>query len=405
VEINAFSTYVESAPAPKLTAAQRAILDHPFPRFSDAEIRRRREAIEGVMAANDVSHLLLCGAGFRGSAVPWITEWPVTTEAVAVFTPGEKDALFVQYFNHVPMATRVVERAEVHWGGALTVNAVADELKRRGAAGKRVGVMGPLGFSQRDALAAVCGDVVNLNRDYVQLRLVKSDEELEWFRIGAALCDVAIDALSDHMRSGLDEHDLGDIVERSYVPWGGRTVIHFFGVTSMHAPDLEVPAQFTSPRKVEKGDVVFTEISATFGEHSGQVLRTYAVEEEPTPLYRDLHAASLAAFEAIKAVARPGARPEDLIEASGVIEDAGFTTCDDLVHGYGGGYFPPIIGSPSRQNEPVPDMVLQKNMMMVIQPNVTTKDRKAGVQTGECVRITDDGAVSIHDAPSGFLRV
>jgi Xaa-Pro aminopeptidase len=392
-------------PAPRLEPRLRAILDAEFPRFSETEMRRRRDAVHEVMDQADVSHLLVCGAGFGGTAVPWLTHWPVTSEAVAVLTPGEQDALFVQFFNHLTLARRLAVDADVQWGGAATIASVAAELKRRGAAGKRVGVFGPLGFSQRDALADVCADVVNLNRDYVALRLVKSDEELDWFRIGAALCDVAIDALADQLRAGLDEHDLADIVERSYTPWGGRTVIHFFGVTAMRDPALQVPAQFTSTRKIATGDVVFTEISATFGEYSGQVLRTFAVGEDPSPLYRDLHDAAEAAYRAIKAACRPGIRPEALIAASSVIEHAGFTTCDDLVHGYGGGYFPPIIGSESRQNEPPPDMELRENMMLVIQPNVTTLDGKAGVQTGECVRITADGAVSIHDAPSGLIRV
>ena len=392
-------------PAPRIDDRLREILDEPFPRFSDAEMRRRRQAVETVMAAADVRHLLLCGAGFRGSAVPWLTHWPVTTEAVGVLTPGEKDALFVQYYNHVPMATRLATDADVQWGGASTIESVAHELERRGAAGQRIGVFGPLGFTQRDALADRGYEVVNLNRQYVGLRLVKSEEELDWFRIGAALSDLAIDALLANMRSGLDEHDLGDICEHAYGPWGGRTVIHFFGVTSMASPNLEVPAQFTSRRKVAPGDVVFTEISAAFWEHSGQVLRTFTVEAEPSPLYADLHATAFAAFQAIKGVLKPGARPDDIVEAASVIEDAGFTTCDDLTHGYGGGYFPPVTGSKSRPNEPVPDFTFEKNQMLVIQPNVITPDRKAGVQTGECVVITEDGCQSIHDAPSGLLHV
>ena len=362
-------------------------------------------AVEAVMDSADVRHLLLCGAGFRGSAVPWLTHWPVTTEVVGVLTPGEKDALFVQYYNHVPMATRLATEAEVHWGGASTIESVGQELEHRGAAGQRVGVFGPLGFTQRDALTNRGCEVVNLNRQYVGLRLVKSDEELDWFRIGAALSDLAIDALLENMRSGLDEHDLGDICEHAYGPWGGRTVIHFFGVTSMASPNLEVPAQFTSRRIVSPGDVVFTEVSAAFWEHSGQVLRTFAVETEPTSLYADLHDAAHAAFEAIKDVLRPGARAEDIIEAASIIEDAGFTTCDDLTHGYGGGYFPPITGSKSRPNEPIPNFTFEKNHMLVIQPNVITPDRKAGVQTGECVVITEDGCQSLHEAPSGLLRV
>ena len=266
-------------------------------------------------------------------------------------------------------------------------------------------MFGPLSFTQRDALTNRGCEIVNLNRQYVGLRLVKSDEELDWFRIGAALSDLAIDALLENMRSGLDEHDLGNICEQAYGPWGGHTVIHFFGVTSMASPNLEVPAQFTSRRIVAPGDVVFTEISAAFWEHSGQILRTFTVETEPTSLYTDLHDTAHAAFEAIKAVLRPGAHAEDIIEAASVIEDAGFTTCDDLTHGYGGGYFPPITGSKSRPNESIPNFTFKKNHMLVIQPNVITPDRKAGVQTGECVVITEDGCQSLHDAPSGLLCV
>ena len=35
-----------------------------------------------------------------------------------------------------------------------------------------------------------------------------------------------------------------------------------------------------------------------------------------------------------------------------VIEDAGFTIYDDLMHGFGGGYFPPVLGSRSRPAAP-----------------------------------------------------
>ena len=124
-------------PAPRIDDRLRMILDEPFPRFSDAEMRRRRQAVEAVMAAADVRHLLLCGAGFRGSAVPWLTHWPVTTEVVGVLTPGEKDALYVQYYNHVPMATRLATEADVHWGGPSTIESVAQELEVPGASGMR----------------------------------------------------------------------------------------------------------------------------------------------------------------------------------------------------------------------------------------------------------------------------
>ena len=390
---------------PRIDARQRAILDQDFPRFSGAEMARRHEAVAGLMEEAEVDHLLLCGAGWFGASVPWLTGWPVSVEALAVYTPDEATALYVQYFNHVPLARRLAHGAEVHWGGARTIVSVEDELERRGAANRRIGVIGPLDFANRDALKGVCADVIDLNRQFVGLRLVKSEEELDWFRIGSAMSDLSIDALIEELRPGLTERDLGDIVEHAYVPWGCRTVIHFFGTAAMDAPNLEVPAQYPSNRAVAQGDVVFTELSADFWGYGGQVLRSFTIGQGPNALYRDLHDAASGAFDAICAVLRPGCHAQEVQDASEVIEHAGFTTCDDLIHGYGGGYFPPILGSKSRPNEPVPDFTFAEGMMVVVQPNVTNKEGTAGVQTGECMLITADGARSMHDAPRGLIEI
>lgn len=395
----------ERPPAPDLTDQQRSILDQEWPRFSAGELSRRRTAIEAVMAENELSHLFLYGAGGRGSAVPWLTEWPVTTEVVAILTPGETDSLFIQYFNHTPFADRLISNAEVNWGGASTIQTAIEELKKRGAAGQRIGVIGGLPFGPYEALKEFSGEVINLNPAYTKLRLVKSNEELDWFRIGAALSDLAIDALQAEMKPGQTEHELADIVEHAYVPHGGKSGIHFFGVTSMADPHLYVPAQVTSNRPVVYGDIVFTEITASFWDYSGQVLRSFSVGGEPTPLYQELHDTAVAAFDAICEVAKPGNRPEDLIVAGQLIERNGFTICDDLIHGYGGGYFPPVLGIPSRREEPAPDFILEAGMMMVVQPNVITVDKTAGVQTGECIVVTEEGGVSLHRARRGFLKV
>jgi len=42
---------------------------------------------------------------------------------------------------------------------------------------------------------------------------------------------------------------------------------------------------------------------------------------------------------------------------------------------------------------------------VVVQPNVITRDHRAGVQLGEMVRITPTGFERQHAAPWGFLRI
>src|SRR5262249_42812395 len=144
---------------------------------------------------------------------------------------------------------------------------------------------------------------VGLDREYANLRIFeKSEEEIAWFRVGAALPDAAFSNLLKGARPGMTENELANLVERGYVPHGGSHIIHFIGSTSMAKPDAYVPLQFHSQRKLAAGDVVFCELSSAFWGYSGQVLRTFTVEAEPNQLYRDLHATAEGVYDAITKV-------------------------------------------------------------------------------------------------------
>ncbi|MBI3705945.1 MAG: aminopeptidase P family protein [Rhizobiales bacterium] len=380
------------------------IVDAPFPRFSEPEMARRRAAVEQLLERAECDHLLFCGANRFGSAVQWLTQWPVTAEAVGVMSPRERDTLFVQYVNHAPQARLLADQAEVAWGGESSIQSAIEVLGKRGARQNRVATLGPVNAEQHAALSAKFEKLKSLNRDYIRLRQVKSAEELDWLRIGAHFSDLGMAALRDAITPGINERELGDRIERTYVSQGATNVIHYIGTTSTTAPDLAVPRQFPTTRRLQAGDAVVAEISAAFWEHPGQVLRSFALGE-PSQLYRELHAAADAAFDAIAAVLKAGATPAQVIEASGVIEQAGFTIIDDLLHGYGGGYLPPILGCKSRPSGPLPETPFRAGQTVVIQPNVVTRDGKAGVQTGELVVITETGIERLHTMPRGFHTI
>ena len=387
------------------TPVQRAILDQEYPHFSEEEMSRRRASVEGLMAGAEVDHLLVHATTGRGGAVGWLSQWPVTNEAHLVVSPGEADTLLVQYFNHVPLASHIASAARVEWGGPSTIASAIEELRRRGARPGRVGVMGPLPLAYARALEREFGAVVDLSGDYLRLRSVKSEEELVWFELGARMGDLAIAALQEQIEVGVTERDLGAIVEGAYLRYGAVNAIHYFAVNAMDDPRYSVARQYPSTREVRRGDIITTEITANFFEYGGQVLRTFVVGEEANALFTTLHEVASAAFDAISRLLVPGTRAFELVAASQVIEDHGFTTLDDLVHGYGGGYLAPILGSSSRSHTKVPDVVLESGMMLVVQPNVVTTDHRAGVQTGECLVVTPTGPRRLHQAPRGLHRV
>jgi Xaa-Pro aminopeptidase len=372
-----------------------------YPRFSDGEMARRHEALAAVMAEHDVDHAVVYGANRTGSAVGWLTRWPVTREALVIVTAGEPDVLLVNFYNHVPNAERIATEAEVRWAGERPIETAMEELRLRGAAGRRIGLIGPLGWRPYLALAEMADEVVALDADYTRLRLVKSEEELDWLRIGAELTDAGVAALCDGAAPGVHERELGNLIERAYVGRGGTTHIHYLAATPMNDPEQSVPAQWPSERVLREGDALTCEVSASYWDYTGQLLRTFAIHAEPTPLYRELHDVADAAFDALFACLRPGATAAELEEAGRLIEEAGFTIRDDLVHGFVGGYLPPVIGARTG----VPDFTFEAGMTVVIQPNVVTRDERAGVQTGELVQLTESGAERLHTYDRGLLSI
>jgi Xaa-Pro aminopeptidase len=380
----------------------RAILEQEFPHFSNAEYARRHLQLRQVLEKADVDHLLIVTDHRAGNAPQWVTGWPGTVEAYVIFRPGERMVMHVEWFNHFPLAKRIAKDTDVRWGEHRGIQKTIEELKRRGAKG--IGLVGPLTSGKVRQLEESFR-VVALDSEYVRLRLTKSEEEIDWLRIGAAFSDLGLARLLENARPGMTERALADLVERGYVGYGGTTFIHYIGVTSMADPQICVPPQFASSRKVKAGDVVFCELSAYWWDYAGQVLRSFTIDADPTPLYRDLHATAEAAFDAVTQVVRHGATMQEIVDAAGLIEERGFTIYDDLMHGFGGGYFPPILGTKSRPAGPLPQMTLEENMTVVVQPNVVTPDHKAGVQVGELIRVTKGGFERLHSAPRGFFRV
>lgn len=375
--------------------------------FSDAEYDRRLIAVAHLCEVEGVDALVVYGTSANArqaqTQVNYLTGFLGHQDAYTVSTPGREPILFVQYYNHVPNAKRVA-RADVRWGGPRSIDAVADELATR-AAVKRIGLVGPIPYQDHERLRArlAGATLVDLTPAFMRLRLVKSDEELVWMQHAASITDQALTALMEAAVPGATELDLQAAAASAAIRARGQPHFLYLSSTPMAHPDRIVPQQDLTDRRLQPGDAVILELSSAHGGYSGQILRTLAIQTERTDLYRRMHDLAWEAFHAIAATIRPGATARDVVRAASIIEDRGFTICDDVVHGYGGGYIPPVLRTRSTSHGPAPDFVFDQSMTVVIQPNVVTLDGHAGVQIGELVRVTADGVARLHSAPQ-FAR-
>jgi Xaa-Pro dipeptidase len=374
--------------------------------FSSAEHGRRWNAVRSLMAAQEVETLLVFGTRGAGHEVQYLAGYPVSGEALLVVPAAGNPVLLVHHYNHVPDARRLSVVEDVRPRGPDAIGAAVAQLTR-GAAWGAVGLAGPLSFQAHQALGAALGvkrPLRDLGPGLTALRYRKSQDELALVRRGAALSDGALRALREAARPGVTERDLVAAVEGAYLPLGGSTHIHFLGATSMSNPDLCVPRQFPTGRRLAAGDVVLTELSAACEGYYGQVLRTLTVAAEPDEAYRRMHELAIAVYEEATARIRPGVRSGAVLEAGEAIHEAGYTICDDLLHFAVGGVYGPALRTRRTSTGPQPDFAFEEGMVLVVQPNVVTPDFRSGVQVGEMLVVTANGAESLHRVPREILR-
>lgn len=390
-------------------------------KFSPQEMASRWAKARSLMHEHGLGALLLFGNSgvnrHNQANVFWLSNYLDLHHnyLVAPLDPVVPAALFVGLKNHDIAAREVSEVPVIEWGGYDPAGTVARYLRTCGLERGRLGLVGinaTFGMGMpyqhyaelRRELPAL--EPVDVTAAFARLRQVKSEEEIAWLRRAAEFTDRTIYALRDQVRPGLPEYALVGIIEGAYRSDGGLPHIAFLRSMPMDAPTGCVPAQNPSGRRLERGDIILTEISASYWGYSGQIHRPIFVGAEPTPAWRRMFHVAREAYLRLAAAIRPGAVERDAIRAASVIGEAGYGIYDDLIHGYGVDIQPPLIDRscaaywPWDERRPAPEgRRFERGMAIVIQPNPITSDERMGLQLGALGVVTDDGVQTLHGVP------
>ncbi len=373
-----------------------------FPRFSDGEYQRRYQATRAAMDESNLDAILISG-GRGSSEVHYLSNYLPQSPCWLLFTRDGPPVIFLHFFNHQPCAKAQAVTDDVRWYGPSPIPTVAKEIQNRGLGTAGIGIVSfrSIAFAHMMELRKQCPHVnfTDFGTAFNRIRRVRSPEEIPFLRRSGYLTDLACEALERELRPGISEQDILSIVYGAYVKNGGDPGIHFIATTHMDNPDRYVPWQRATQRIIEAGSVVITELTVSYWGYSTQIHRPFAIAREPNALYRKLFDVALECYENVRAVCKPGATSEDIVAATAIIEESGFTTYDSVFHGEAGKG--PELGSRSAAH-PLEKWSLEEHMVHVIQPNPITKDLKAGLQLGAAVLITSDGGESLHNYPFKF---
>jgi Xaa-Pro dipeptidase len=389
--------------------------------FTPAEMARRWDLARRLMDRHDLGALLLFGNSgvnrHNQANVFWLSNHLDLHHAYLLAPRDEaiEPALYTGLGNHVPDARRIAAVPVVEWGGHDPAATAAERLRATGITRGRLGIVGVnatfgmgMPWQHHATLRRALPDLepVDVTADLAGLRAVKSEEELGWLRRAAEYTDRAVEALRAEVRPGIPEYALLGIVEGAYRSDGGLPHIAFLRSMPMAEPNGCVPAQNPSGRQLAEGDVIITEISASYWGYSGQIHRPVFVRAEPTLAWQRLFDTALDAYRGIVDALRPGACEADVIRAAAVIGERGYAIYDDLVHGYGVDIHPPVIDRscgrywPWDPARPAPEgRRFERSMAVVVQPNPVTPDERMGLQLGALTVVTDTGAQALHRVP------
>ena len=365
----------------------------------------------GLLDEHDLDALLVfgnSGVNRHNNVNPfWLTQY-LDMHHNYVIVPREGGVeLFVGLVNHVPNAREEADAARVEWGGYQPGETVAARLRELRA--RRVGLVGVaatwnVGMPYAHYLGLARFETVDVTSSFAALRATKSREEIERLRSAAELTDLAILAARDAAKPGISELELVAAAEHAYRRRGGAVRITFLRSMQMDAPTGCLPAQNPTNRRIEPGDVILTEFSASLGAYSGQVHRPIFVGSEPAGEWQRLFDVARDAYDRIAAALRTGATEGDAISAASVIGEAGYAIYDDLIHGYGTDYGPPLVDRSCVEYwrsgaEPPRGRTIDRDTAVVIQPNPITPDERMGLQLGALTIVRDDGAECLHSLP------
>jgi Xaa-Pro aminopeptidase len=296
-----------------------------YPRFSDAEYARRYRLVREGMAGNGIDCLIVTGSpGMNAELmadVHWLSNWNHTAAPGYVLVPLQAEptlyvGLFVYRENAIQRSIVEDVRVGIDLGGRLV------EL---GLERGTIGLVGSFPHEVLDDLRArfPAASFVPAGEWFGELRRVRSEEELDWIRRGAALTDIAMEALVKAVRPGVTERQLYAACAHAVLDAGGQLCFQWIGSTAMDAPRMVYPSQTPSNRVIEKGDIVITEIAASYEWMAGQVNRYIAVGEPPAH-YRELHRLLVELYRDVLAALVPGATPSQVAKVATPVIEAGY---------------------------------------------------------------------------------
>ena len=321
------------------------------------------ERFQGLFIKNDGSYFYVCNMIYSG-------------EMAAIL----KDMKFHDWFD-----------------GEFMPEALYKIMEKEGLLGKTVGVNSSApAFNILDIAAKTNIKFVNAKPLLEEMRIIKSDEDLNNLRKAAEIADKTFDEVIQFIKPGMKEAEVKSFIYSSMKKQGG---INPWAIVA-RGPNSSFPHYKGDDGVIEKQDVVLLDMGCIYNNMRSDISRMVfvgGVTDEQKKVYeicrKSTEAAEAACFE--------GAFIPDIDKAArDVVNKAGYKEAFFTRLGHGIGYMgheaPDIKTSNPRK--------LEKGMCFTIEPGINLLG-KFGMRVEDVVAITDKGTEILNKATHEMIIV
>ena len=240
-------------------------------------------------------------------------------------------------------------------------------------------------------------------------QLVKTPDEISCLRRACRITEQTMSVVQKELVPGVSQLELSaSFVRRAFelgatanmldAIWQVMPRSRAEGQWTTHG-DIALPL-LTTDRRLCAGDVLWTDVSITYGGYCSDFGRTWLVGAEPSARQQAQYAQWRAILDAVLDVTRAGATSGDLARAAIAANGGTKPWLPHFYLGHGIGTYPaetPLIGTDLGE-EFDDNFVFPVGMALVLEP-VVWEDGTGGYRSEEIVIITEDGYQSITAYP------
>jgi len=286
----------------------------------------------------------------------------------------------------------------VSWfDGEIMADAVCKLLEAEGLIGKKIGVNSSApAFSTLEIAEKTGIKFVNGKHLLEEIRIIKTNEELDNLRMSASITDRVFDDVIKFIKPGMKEVEVAEFIKAEMIKHGG---IKPWTIVAS-GPNSSFPHYAGGDRVIESPDVVLLDFGCTYNDMCSDISRMIFIGN-PTDEQRKVYEICRKSTEAGEAACFEGAFIPDIDKASrDVIDEAGYSDAFFTRLGHGIGFMgheaPDIKVSNPRK--------LEKGMCFTIEPGINLLG-KFGMRVEDVVAITENGTEIMNKATHDMIII